>query len=112
MARDLGFSRTKIAGIISNHQKATQSTDSDLPPPSLGKVPLARASKLDAYKEQLLHLLERYPRITAQRALTLRTAHQCHQHRGPLACLDIPNEQPVLATQRRLLHQLFQSGLW
>ena len=69
MARDLGFSRTKIAGIISNHRQATQRTDSDLPPPSLGKGPLARASKLDPYKDQLFHLLERYPRMTAQRAL-------------------------------------------
>ena len=69
MARDLGISRTKISGIISNHQQVTQSTDARLPPPSLGKAPLVRASKLDPYKVQLLYLLERYPRITAQRAL-------------------------------------------
>ena len=69
MAHELGISRTKIAGIISQHQEATQSTDSSLPPTGLGKAPLVRASKLDPYREHLLHLLERYPRITAQRAL-------------------------------------------
>ena len=51
MARELGISRTKIAGIISQHQEATQSTDSSLPPTSLGKAPLVRASKLDPYRE-------------------------------------------------------------
>ena len=69
IARDLGISRAKIAGIISNHQQTTQTTDASLPPPSLGKAPLARGSKLDPYKDRLLHLLQRYPRITAQRAL-------------------------------------------
>ncbi len=69
MARDLGISRSQVAGIISKHQQATQSIDSDLPPPSLGRAPLVRVSKLDPYKKQLLHLLDRYPNITAQRAL-------------------------------------------
>lgn len=69
IARELGVGRALVKRVIARHVKETRSTDADRPPSSLGGVPLVRKSKLDPYKERLLQLLERYPRLTAQRAL-------------------------------------------
>lgn len=69
MARELGIGRVFVKRVITDHVRKTRNTNADSPPSSLGGAPLVRKSKLDPYKERLLQLLERYPRLTAQRAL-------------------------------------------
>jgi transposase len=75
IAIQLGISRWKVAEILRRfrHQREAQpvsdstASDSTAPesiPPSLGRVPAKRPSKLDAFEPQLLQLLERYPKIT------------------------------------------------
>lgn len=86
IAMQLGVSRWKVAEILRRHhqQRQAQSTspestaiestapdvaasDAKFPepiPPSLGRAPAKRPSKLDAYEAKIRQLLERYPKIT------------------------------------------------
>ena len=71
IAMQLGVSRWKVAEILRRygHQREAQPTASDSTapesiPPSLGRPPAKRPSKLDAFEPQLIQLLERYPKIT------------------------------------------------
>jgi hypothetical protein len=82
IAMQLGISRWKVAEILrryrqgrdaQQHAEAQPNEDGSLSqttiapasiPPSLGRVPGKRPSKLDAFEPQLLQLLERYPKIT------------------------------------------------
>lgn len=90
IAMQLGVSRWKVAEILRRHHQqrqalpnspettAMESTASDVAasdasvqepipesiPPSLGRAPAKRPSKLDAYEAKIRQLLERYPKIT------------------------------------------------
>jgi transposase len=68
IARDLQLGRNTVAGVIRKHAIQTQASPSDAPPARLGPVRLTRRSKLDPFLAQLKQLLDRYPRITSQRA--------------------------------------------
>ena len=67
IARELGLNRFKVASLIGAHQKSIASPTENQLPPSLGSAPVPRGSKLERFEPQLIQLLERYPRITAQR---------------------------------------------
>jgi len=69
IARELGLGRHVVARVIAQHLQRTGRADDPAPPASLGKIPLTRKRKLDPFVEQLKELLERYPNLTAQRAL-------------------------------------------
>lgn len=73
IARELNLSRWKVARIVREHMRgrdpAHTTGNGAAPPASLGTPPPRRRSKLDAFEPQLHQLLERYPQITATRAL-------------------------------------------
>jgi len=48
---------------------AELATGAGIPPASLGSAPSPRSSKLDAHTDKIKQLLQRYPKITAQRVL-------------------------------------------
>jgi transposase len=100
IARALGISRNTVKRLILAHGTARETEHKAIsPPPS--RAP--RASKVDAYQEQVAELLVRYPDITAQRVFeTLReqgftggytaVKKYLRKHRPP------PRPEPSLAT--------------
>ena len=67
IARDLSIGRGHVKRVLRQHQADREEpsktpTNSDLPTSQL-----KRASKLDAYQQQIEQLMERYPKITAMR---------------------------------------------
>jgi transposase len=66
IARDLNVSRWFVSRVLQKHTAARDRTI-DSPPASLGRSPTRRGSQLDSFEPQIQRLLERYPRITAQR---------------------------------------------
>ena len=68
ISRELGVGRHRVASCIRQHQVQTQALDTTSPPASLGPLPLTRKSKLDPFVDPLTRLLQRYPKLTAQRA--------------------------------------------
>jgi transposase len=68
IARDLGLGRDAVARVVHQHRNQTESSDKEIPPASLGNVPLTRKTKLERFSDQLQQLLERYPDMTALRA--------------------------------------------
>ncbi|MCA9253485.1 MAG: IS21 family transposase [Phycisphaerales bacterium] len=70
IAEELRLSRYKVTRIIAKQQQARDAAgQGDAPPASLG-VPARRyRSKLDPYADQIIQLLERYPKISSQRIL-------------------------------------------
>ena len=68
IARELGLGRHVIARVISQHASQTESVDAASRPASLGPIRHTRKSKMAAFVEPLRQLLERYPKLTAQRA--------------------------------------------
>ena len=72
IARQMNLSRYIVSGIIHKHAQqrdACAAIQNDAPPASLGAARALRSSKLDPFADQLEQLLERYPKITAARAL-------------------------------------------
>ena len=68
IARDLQLGRAAITSVIRQQIAQTQSVDSNSPPACFGPAKFTRKSKLDPFADSLNQLLERYPKITAQRA--------------------------------------------
>lgn len=68
ISRDTQIGREVIARVIREHVAQTQSIDSQSPSACFGPLKLTRTSKLDPFLDSLKQLLERYPKITAQRA--------------------------------------------
>lgn len=66
IAIQLGISRWKVDEILRRHatERDAQAGTNEPIPPSLGRGPAKRASKLDAFESQIQQLLERYPDIT------------------------------------------------
>ena len=69
IARELSLGRDAVARVIRRHVVQTQSPDAPSTPASLGTPRHTRKSKLAPFAEQLQQLLERYPDLTARRAL-------------------------------------------
>lgn len=70
IARELNVSRYMVDRVIRTHAQsrdAELADRADIPPASLGSAPSLRSSKLDAHNDKIKQLLERYPKITAQR---------------------------------------------
>lgn len=72
IASQMNLSRYLVSGIIRKHvqrRDADAALQNETPPASLGAAPTLRSSKLDPFVDQLEQLLERYPKLTATRAL-------------------------------------------
>lgn len=69
IARELSLGRDAVARVIHRYLRETESTGEPSLPASLGVVPHPRQSKLEPFLDQLRQLLERYPNLTARRAL-------------------------------------------
>lgn len=72
IASELHLTRYMVARVIRTHTKnrdAALATGAGIPPASLGSAPSPRSSKLDAHTDKIKQLLQRYPKITAQRVL-------------------------------------------
>lgn len=70
IARELSVSRYMVDRVIRTHAEnrdAELADQAGIPPASLGPAPSLRSSKLDAHNAKIKQLLERYPKITAQR---------------------------------------------
>lgn len=70
IARELSVSRYMVDRVIRTYaesRNAELATEAGIPPASLGSASLVRSSKLDAHNNKIKQLLERYPKITAQR---------------------------------------------
>jgi transposase len=70
IARELNVSRYMVDRVIRTHAEnrdAELADQAGIPPASLGSAPTLRSSKLDAHNDKIKQLLERYPKITAQR---------------------------------------------
>lgn len=70
IARELSVSRYMVDRVIRTHaesRNAELATEAGIPPASLRSAPSLRSSKLDAHNDKIKQLLERYPKITAQR---------------------------------------------
>jgi transposase len=68
IASELGLGRHVITRVIRQHVLQTDSADATARPTSLGPPKFTRKSKLDPYRDHLALLLDRYSRLTAQRA--------------------------------------------
>ena len=68
IAKDLQLGRHVVAGVVRQHLTQTQSTDPASRPACFGEVRFTRKSKLDSFIDPLVQLLDRYPKLTAQRA--------------------------------------------
>lgn len=70
IADELNLSRYKVTRIIATHTQARDAegaVQNERPPASLGPAAKRYRSKLDPFAEQIVQLLERYPKITATR---------------------------------------------
>lgn len=67
ISKEVGVGRHVITRMVGKHMQQTLAAD-DLRPASLGPIRFTRKTKLDPFLEQLTQLLERYPKLTAQRA--------------------------------------------
>jgi len=70
IADELNLSRYKVTRIIATHKQdrgAEAAVQDDTPPAGLGPAAKRYRSKLDAFAEQIVQLLERYPKITSTR---------------------------------------------
>lgn len=70
IASQLGISRWRVKKILQEHHAIRDggpANEENSPPPSLGKAPSRRPSKLDEFQSHIEQLVQRYPRITGIR---------------------------------------------